>query len=299
MNDKCISPVWIFLLMILIGFPGVTSIALDNTTTPDKLEAIIQASYKKEGNHKTASVKVTAKRKDGKVILPANLLINFYVPDQKEQKFLNKAITDEKGYASIELPENLPLDETRFFTITAKIENDRVYQNAEDKIHCKEVNLSLRFNPADTSRLVTAKVTEKDGAGKEIPVKAVEIKFYVQRLFGTLPAKEDHAVTTDENGEASFNYPDDIAGDFSGNIILICQIEDNDQYGNVEFKTNAKWGIPLIVEKDPFPRALWEPTAPLQLILTFSFLFSGIWFIYFFIFTQLFKIKKETKFNLK
>ena len=284
-----------YLIMALIGLPGVLSFASGKTTTPEKLEAIIQASYKKSGNDKTANVNVTAKRKDRKVIVPENLLIKFYVKDHNELKFLDKAYTDEKGNASIKLPGDLPLDDTRFFNITAKIENDSLYENAEDNIHVKEATLNLKLNQVDTSNLVVAKVTEHDASGMEVPVKDVEIKFYVQRLFGVLSAGEDYTVVTNEQGEAPFNYPKNISGDYSGNITVVARIVDNDQYGNMECKTDAKWGVPLAVEKDPFPRALWEPTAPPQLILTFCTLFAGIWFTYFFVFSQLSKINSEKK----
>jgi len=70
-------------------------------------------------------------------------------------------------------------------------------------------------------------------------------------------------------------------------------MENNELFGNVENKANASWGIVLEKEIDPFPRALWEPYAPIPLIITVSVLFGGVWCVYFFIFYQMWNIKKE------
>ena len=40
----------------------------------------------------------------------------------------------------------------------------------------------------------------------EKPVKDVEVKFYVQRMFGILPLGEENAVTTDEEGKATIEF---------------------------------------------------------------------------------------------
>ena len=47
------------------------------------------------------------------------------------------------------------------------------------------------------------------------------------------------------------------------------------------------------MDKNPFPRALWEPYAPPSLILVISILFGGVWCAYFFTFYQLRKIKRD------
>jgi hypothetical protein len=162
-------------------------------------------------------------------------------------------------------------------------------------VHYTDVNFNITLDPKDTGRTITAKVSALNKDGKEIPTKDVEVNFYVQRLFGTMPAGEDHKVTTDKKGEAEFNLPKEIPGDTAGNLIIVAKIEDNALFGNAETKGTAPWGTALILEKDPFPRALWEPKAPPVLVITISTLFGGIWCTYFFMFWQLTRIKKEGK----
>src|SRR5665647_748307 len=268
--------------------------AQDQSQTQGKNEATIQLSYyKKADMSKTAMAVIKVKNKDGKFVPAKNARVNFYVIHDKQQQLLRSANTDSKGQAVIILQKDLPLDDSLYFTIMAKIENDPLYEDALEQMHYKEANLILNQNPHDTARLVTAKVTEIGKEGKEIPVKGAELKFYVQRLFGFMPASEDNTISTDENGEASFAFPKNIPGDTAGIITIAARMEDNEQFGNVEKKATESWGIALAVDKDPFPRALWESSAPLPLVITISTLFGGVWFTYFFIFFQLRKIKKE------
>jgi len=241
------------------------------------------------------AVAVVKVRSNKKFVPAINAKVNFYVKVVNEMQLLASAVTDYKGKAIITLPKELPLDENRAFNIHAKIENDPIYEDVDEQIRYKEANLSLNLNPRDTDQVLIATVSQISKDRKEIPVKDTEIKFYVKRLFGWMPAGEGYTVTTDEKGEASFSYPKDIPGDTAGVITVAAKIEDNDQYGNIENKASAKWGTVLIIDKNPLTRALWEPKAPLALILTISLIFSGVWITYFYIFYQLFKIKKEKK----
>ena len=278
-------------------FCGITT-AQDQSQTQGKSEAAIELScYKKADMSKTAVAVITAINKDGKFVPAINARVNFYVMQDKEQALLKSANTDNKGQAVIVLQKNLPLDDSLYFTIVAKIENDNLYEDTQEQMHYKDANLTINLNPQDTARLVTAKVTEIGKDGQEIPVKGAEVKFYVQRLFGIMPASEDNTISTDEKGEASFSFPKNIPGDTAGIITLAARMEDNEQFGNVENKTTESWGTALAVDKDPFPRALWEPYAPLPLVITISTLFGGVWLIYFFIFYQLRKISNEKQLN--
>ena len=262
----------------------------------DKKEATIQlAFYKKADQTKTAVAIVKARNKAGKFAAAKNISISFYATQDKNLQLLTKVNTNLVGKATVVLPAQLPVDTGENFTITAKIENDSIYQDAEEEMHYKDASLALSLNATDTAHMATALVTRIGKGGNVVPVKGVDVKFYVQRLFGAMAAAEDYTVATDENGKASFQYPKGIPGDEKGNYSVVARIDDNDQFGNVESKTDATWGIPLVVDKNPFPRALWEPYAPLPLVITISTLFGGVWLTYFIIFSLLVKIKKAGK----
>jgi len=269
-------------------------IAQDKSKSQDKSEATIELSYyKKADMSKTAVAVIKAKNSNGKFVPAKNARVNFYVTHDKEQQLLKSVNTDNKGKAIIVLPQNMPLNEDLSFTIVAKIDNDNLYEDTEEKIHYKEANLTLNLNPHDTLRLGTAKITEIGKDGKEIPVKGVDLKFYVQRLFGLMPASEDNTIKTDEKGEVSFAFPKNIPGDTLGVITVVARVEDNEQFGNVENRANTPWGTPLATERNTSQRALWEPHAPLPLIIIITTIFGGVWCTYLFIFFQLRNIKKE------
>ncbi|MFI5132708.1 MAG: hypothetical protein ACHQEB_00145 [Chitinophagales bacterium] len=266
----------------------------DQSKAPGKNEDVIELSYYKKADlTKTVIALITAKNKEEKFVPVNNVKVNFYSIHNKEQQLLETANTNNKGQAIIVLKKDLPLDDSLYFTIMAKIENDSLYENAQEQMHYKDAALILSLTPRDTTRLLTAIVTEMSKDGKEIPAKNAEVKFYVQRLFGIMPASEDNAISTDEKGQASFAFPKNIPGDTAGVITVVARMEDNKKFGNVENKAPETWGTALIMDKDPFPRALWEPYAPLPLVITISMLFGGVWLVYFFIFYQLRKIKKE------
>ena len=288
-------------IAIIYLFCNVTA-AQDQSRTPEKSEVTIELSYYKKadlpsglaGIRKTVAA-IIKKTENGKYVFANNAKVNFYVQHDKEQQLLNSVITDNHGQAVILIQKDLPLDDSLYFTIVAKIENDPLYVDAQEQIHYKDANLTLHMDPLDTAKLVTAKVTETGKDGKEVPVINAEVKFYVQRLFGFMPAAEENTVTTDEKGEASFAVPKNISGDTAGLITIGVRLEDNELFGNLENTTTQSWGTVLPIDKNPFPRALFEPQAPLPLVITVSTLFGGIWVVFFFIFYQLRKIKKEEK----
>jgi hypothetical protein len=280
--------------IILTGFFCIAA-AQDQLQAQEKSEATIELSYYKKADLTKTAVAIVKVRKDKKFVSAKNVRVNFYVMHDKEQQLLKSVNTDNKGKAVIVLQKDLPLNEDLSFTIVAKIENDNLYEDAEEQFHYKDANLTINLDQHDTARLATARVTETDKDGKEIPVKGAEVKFYVQRLFGIMPAAEENTITTDEKGEASFAFPKDVPGDTAGVITVAARMEDNERFGNVENKAATSWGTVLIMERDPFPRALWEPSAPLPLVLIILIIFGGVWCTYFLILFQLRKIKKDEK----
>lgn len=283
----------IALVMALTGLICISGITAINAQTQGKSESTIELSYIKSADMTKTAVAIVKVRNDSRFVPAKNTQVNFYVIHDKEQKLLNSAITNNKGKAVIVLPDDLQLNDDLSFTIIAKVENNSLYEDAQDQIHFKNANLSLRLNPHDTNRLVTARVMETGKDGKEIPVKGTEVKFYVQRMFGIMPEGEDNAVSTDEKGEAIISYPNSIPGDTAGAITVIARIENNEQFGNVESKAATSWGTVLVPENLSYPRALWEPNAPLPLIIIILTTFGGVWCAYFFIFFRLIKIKIE------
>lgn len=259
-----------------------------------KSEATIALSYyKKADMSRTVVAVLKTKDENGKFVSAKNIQVNFYLKNDIEERLLQSANTGNKGEVAVILQKDLPLDTGNTFTIIAKIENDNLYENTEEQVSYKDANLIINLNPHDTSRTAIAHVTEIGENGEEIPVKDIEVKFYVQRFFGMMPAGEEYIVSTDEKGDASFAYPKGIPGDTAGTFTVVARIEDNEQLGNVENSAVTSWGTVLATIKNPFPRAVWAPRAPWSMLITLIILFGGVWITYGFIIYQLVKIKKE------
>jgi hypothetical protein len=265
-----------------------------------KMSPTIQLSIvTKQGNTKTAMVKILAKADNSKPVPAKMANVNFYSESKDGLTIIRKSTTDNKGNAEIELPSKLPYskDSANYHCVIAKIENDPTLEDADEKVLFKDALLSLQLVAADSDRTAKTTLVEIDADGSKKPVKNVDVKFYAKRMYGDMPVVEDNSATTDDAGVASFDFPKDlvIPGDEHGDLTIVAKVENNEQFGTIVSDAPSKWGKVLSIEKDPFPRALWEPRAPFGLLITFIILFGGIWSTYVFMLLQLRKIKKETE----
>ncbi len=153
----------------------------------------------------------------------------------------------------------------------------------------KEAKITLSFEKPDSVNICKALVTSND-----TPVKEVEVKLYVQRLFGLLPIGD--AVATDESGIASFEFPNDIPADLNGKLTIIAKIEDDENYGSLEAKGESNWGSPR-AETGIMERSLSgsRSNAPWIFIIVSNVIIIGIWGTLFYVISQLFKIRKLSK----
>ena len=166
---------------------------------------------------------------------------------------------------------------------------------AQDSTSGGSAKISLSFPEKDSVRQVTANLTNAGTA-----VKDIDIHFYVKKSFGLLPLEGDFT-TTDENGEASVDFPTDLPGDVSGNVIVIARVEDDEKLGNVEAMKTVNWGIPVKAESGVAVRSLSSSgdNAPWPLTITVTSLVVIVWGIIFYILYQLILIKKEGKYKIE
>ena len=268
--------------------------ALKAQPAAGKKEVTIQLAFlKKDDLSKQIFGKVLSRNDQGKTVPVKNLPVDFYLTDQ--QAVFTTVITDQSGKFYVGLPPVVPADTGDYSGITARVHGQNLYEDAVESLQWKEADIRMDYLTTDTTRTLKVYVSEKKNSGILVPLKEIPVSFFTQRMFGNVPAAEEYTVNTDETGLASFVYPKNIPGDGKGNIVLVTSIVNDEVFGTVEKKATAQWGTVLLPEKDPFPRALWEPRAPLQLIITISLLFGGVWIIYFFIFSQMYRIKHQKK----
>ena len=153
----------------------------------------------------------------------------------------------------------------------------------------KTAVMKFSFNLVDSAKTCTVKVLTDSS-----PVKEIEVHLYAKRMYSLLPLGS--AVSTDENGEAVFNLPNDLPGDKNLNLDLVARIEKNEIFGTVQTESQIVWKVlPGKEEWKWSNRSLSasREKAPMYLVIVSSMIILLIWGTILYIFYQLIRIKKS------
>jgi len=163
--------------------------------------------------------------------------------------------------------------------------------SAQDSSRSGSAKITVSFSDQDSVKQVIAKLTNADTA-----VSGIDVHFFVKKSFGLLPLEGDFT-TTDDKGEASVDFPADLPGDLSGNLVVIAKVEDDEKVGNIEATKTINWGVPVKEESKTVARSLSASrnNAPWPLTITVTSLVVIVWGIIFYILYQLVLIKKAGK----
>jgi hypothetical protein len=152
----------------------------------------------------------------------------------------------------------------------------------------KEASMSISFDKVDGKNVCNVMVSSEDK-----PVAEVSVSLYVERLFGLLPIKTE--VATEENGVATFEFPDNLPLNDNGKLVVLAKVEDDDNYGSFEAKTETQIGVPKDLAKlDNSGRSLsgGRDKAPIYFIIASISIIAGIWGTLAYVLLQVFKLKK-------
>ncbi|MEP7237134.1 MAG: hypothetical protein ABI685_04705 [Ferruginibacter sp.] len=232
---------------------------------------------------------LTAKLK-GSVIKLRQLKITFLQLTNGTEKELGFIITDGFGKAVFNIKtDSLKLDKEGKLNFKAVFAGNKYMDAANAELSIKRARLEI--TPVKDDSLLSVKVKLVDiGTGKEIPVPETVLGIFVHRSFKPLKIGEG---TTDENGEATVEVPNNLPGDAKGNITLMVKLDENEIYGNLETAVMQKWGVPVSDQLNALPRALWSAHPPYWMLITFIVLMSTVWGHYLVIIIQLFRLRKE------
>ncbi len=153
----------------------------------------------------------------------------------------------------------------------------------------KEATMTLSFAKVDSNDVCNVIVVSE---GK--PVADVTVKLYVERLFGLLPIGKD--VTTDEMGLATFEFPANIPFNSDGKLIVFAEVEDDENYGSFEIKSETNIGVKEDLTKlEKAERSLSgsRDNAPIYFIVASISIITGIWGTLLYVVLQIFKIKRK------
>ena len=146
-------------------------------------------------------------------------------------------------------------------------------------------NIALQMGLNDSMHVITATVTN---ITTQLPVKNVELTFYVQRTFGLMKVAEG---TTDTTGIISAEFPLDIRGsDSSGKMTLLAKVSDNDVMNDTVFQVVLKSKLSFPANK-PIPRSIAGAHAPWWLVITFILAVGAVWLLFVYVVYLVYRIK--------
>jgi len=149
-------------------------------------------------------------------------------------------------------------------------------------------NIALQMSLNDSMHVITATVTN---ITTQLPVKNVELTFYVQRTFGLMKVAEG---TTDTTGIISAEFPLDIRGsDSSGKMTLLAKVYDSDVMNDTVFQVVLKSKLSFPANK-PIPRSIAGAHAPWWLVITFILAVGAVWLLFVYVLYLVYRIKKAS-----
>jgi hypothetical protein len=246
-------------------------------------------SVQKADNSVDLNVALQAKVKNSSVKL-ALLKVTFLLVTDTAEKELGFVITNGQGKAVYNVkPEALVTDKEGKLHFKASFAGNKGMDPAEEEITIKRARLEI--TPVKEDSLLTIQVKLIDlGTGTESPVPETALGIFVKRMFNPLKVGEG---TTDENGEATIEVPNNLPGDAKGNLTLLAKLDENEVYGNMEASVDQKWGVAVSDKMGELPRALWSTHPPLWMLITFIILVGTVWGHYIVIIYELFRLRKE------
>ena len=224
---------------------------------------------------------------------PVNLYkmkVTFFQVVNDEDQELGFAITDNSGKAVFNVKgDSLKTNTDGKVQFKMVFAGNKMMESAEEVVAFKRARLEIIPVKEDSLLTIQVKLVEV-GTGAEIPIPEAAVGIFVKRLF--LPLKVGEG-TTDENGEASVEFPANLPGDAKGNLTLIAKLDENETYGNLEASVVQQWGTSVSNKIEDQPRALWSSNPPMWMLITFIILMVAVWGHYIVIIYELFRLRKE------
>jgi hypothetical protein len=282
-----------FIILVLLLGTSISKIQAQDSVAP---KTQLSISYFLPVN-KVPYLEVNTRKKTGRKFEPVkNIAVNIYFDQPERKNLLGQVTTDSIGKGRIGLPPSFKnewdsLNEFKFIAEESSPEKEPL--TAE--ITIKKAILTIDTTLADGTRMVTAELKEKNG-DNWIPVKDIDMLLSVKRLLGNLSVGDKETYTSDSTGVSSAEFKrDSMPGDQKGNIIIVAQVVDNENYGNLAVEKSVNWGTPAKPIKNFFAqRALWSirTQTPFWLLFTVYFIVAGIWGTFLYLIFQVRKIKK-------
>jgi len=256
-----------------------------------KASLILNLGYYNDNNQMQYLKAATKTKVNGKFKFVGGVPVSFYISSEGPANLIGKAITNEKGQASLLI---LPIAKDEWNkssrqTFLAVSDSSRLFDAVKTSVDLSKSR--IKIDTAEDKKIVATLLELKDSLW--VPVKGVDMKLAVKRLGGDLNVNETPTYTTDSLGMVNADFKLlNLPGDSLGNLILIAKVEDNDVYGNLTTEKTVPWGTVAryqapFNERSLFARRGWSP---LWLEWMAYSIIIAVWFVLLYLFIQIRKI---------
>ena len=277
------------LLLISAVMTFCQSTLLCQESTPKKRVRISLSSTSITDSILILSAKVLTK--EGRSYIPLQgVPVQFYA----DSTYIGESPSDELGLARINVPRNMLTSEFGPMHLEALITDQDSLRDASRDLDIAMARIDLdMYTEEDSLHFVRARLTAPDSLGYWSGVPDQPVRLFVKRLFGQLQIDEGFELT-DEEGIVVVQFPDDIHGDPLGNVDIVAELQDHEDFGTVKATKKADWGIPL-APTDMTRRELWSSgaNAPIYLSVIVNGIVLVIWGFIVYVFARIFKIWKN------
>ena len=189
------------------------------------------------------------------------------------EKEIGTARTNADGIASLNISAaELYRDTADILGLMVAFDGNEDFKSSDDDIEIVVAKMAMEVEEEDSLKVLNV-LLESRGE----PIVDEDVELFVEGLFNPLKVGEG---TTDEDGVARINFPLDLPGDEEGNLQIFARLYDHSDYGTVVSKAVKAWGVPIAEGSTDLPRALWSPSPPLWLLITFIAILVYLWFHY-------------------
>lgn len=176
---------------------------------------------------------------------------------------------------------------------------DYVQQVAIKAANNRWTDIRIQLDLLLDDKKISAEVTGMEGELRT-PVAGADVRLEAVRTFGHLQLGE--AMMTNEEGMVYFDAPLDLPGDPEGNLDLIIQLDNEEEFGLIKIDTVLKAGKPFTAVSLRAERAMWNTMrmAPIWLLITYALGVLAVWGFIFFVMMQLrtiFKMGEKNETN--
>ena len=290
---------YILLVLLCFTFRIFTLHSQDVSETNPKMEPKLYLECHKNSDNTISLIASLSIRENGQIKYLKGEIIHIYFNEISEDGLIGIVITDGNGKGELHSTEEKfksAITNQTHFQFIALLNDTETYAMEKVELTIYETNLEIQCFEEDSVKYVTAIFSQIDSARNLIPLEDIEIHFYVQRMLGLLPVGGDYTYTN-EDGEISIEFPDNLVGKSDGNVEIFVKVEDEEYYGNITNQTSIAWGIPFESKQRIENGSLWgnRANAPIFLIIISNIIILGVWFVILYLVLQIYKIRKIGK----